>query len=82
MNIQAIPPSEPLLSNMPSGREYHTLKQWEAPVLEASTLASMRAPPDPEAEQYRPDGDDSDEEVSSSSKQPVGAYPGTSSDYY
>lgn len=81
MNIQAIPPAEPLLANMPSGREYHSLKSWEVPVLDASTLASMRAPPDSEAERYRPDGDDSEEEASTS-KEPVGAFPGTSSDYY
>lgn len=57
-------------------------------MLDPQTLASMRAPPDPEAEAYRPDGDDSDDEddenTSGPSKQgqPVGAFPGTTPAYY
>jgi len=73
---------------MPSGREYHSPKPWVPPVLEAQTLASMRAPPDTETKNYRPQSDDSDDEEDEGAGgprgagQPVGAFPGTSSNYY
>lgn len=79
VSIQVVPPSEPLIAKMPSGREYHSPKPWVPPDLDATSLASMRAPPDPEAERYRPGGDDSDSDAVES--EPVGAFPGTASDY-
>lgn len=65
------------MSSMPSGREIHTLKPFIPPVLEASVLESMRAPPD-RVDDYGSDAS-SDEEAERS--EPVGAFPGTKGDY-
>lgn len=47
MNSQPIPPSEPLLSHLPSGRDIHSAPPaYHAPSLEESELIRMRAPPD------------------------------------
>jgi hypothetical protein len=73
-----IPPSEPLLASMPSGREYHTTKMFVIPALDEVALIRMRAPPDP-SDTFEGDEDDSaDEDVRSP---PAGAFPGTKSDY-
>ncbi|TVY71286.1 pH-response regulator protein palC [Lachnellula suecica] len=76
INTQSIPPIGPLMSSMPSGREIHTLKPFIPPVLEASTLEAMRAPPD-RVDDYGRDGGASSEEE----QEPVGAFPGTKGDY-
>lgn len=65
------------MSSMPSGREIHSLKLYVPPVLDASVLESMRAPPD-RADDYGGD-ETSDEEAES--PEPVGAFPGTKGDY-
>jgi hypothetical protein len=65
------------MSSMPSGREIHTLKPFIPPVLEASVLESMRAPPD-RVDDYGSDAS-SDEEAERG--EPVGAFPGTKDDY-
>ncbi|QKX55279.1 uncharacterized protein TRUGW13939_02371 [Talaromyces rugulosus] len=80
---QVVPPSEPLLSNMPSGRDIHRPPgAYTPPSLDAAQLARMRAPPD-EAEQELASlavEDDSDDGVSPSSERvPPGTFPGTSS---
>lgn len=46
MLTQAIPPTGPLLAQMPSGREIHSIKPFEPPVLSAEVLEAMRAPPE------------------------------------
>ncbi|KAL8644233.1 MAG: hypothetical protein Q9210_007356, partial [Variospora velana] len=86
INTQLIPPFEPLLASMPSGREIHSLKPYVPPELDAGALEKMRAPPDPdEARALIDDGDDSsDEDVPARSDLP-GAFPGrstTGSEYY
>ncbi|KAF6830778.1 pH-response regulator protein palC [Colletotrichum plurivorum] len=46
MNVQVVPPVGPLLAQMPSGREMHTLKPFQPPTLDRSILEAMRAPPE------------------------------------
>jgi hypothetical protein len=79
MNTQAIPPVGPLLARMPSGREIHSLKPYQPPLLEREVLEGMRAPP------TRPDdfGNDlsSDDEGKADAPMPVGAFPGTNREY-
>jgi hypothetical protein len=61
VGMQLIPPSEPLLASMPSGREYHTTKMFVVPALDEDALVRMRAPPDP-SEAFEGDEDDSADE--------------------
>lgn len=63
---------------MPSGREIHSIKPFELPILDVQMLESMRAPPDRE-DRLAEDGDSSDED--DNSRAPVGAFPGTQADY-
>lgn len=79
-NAQLVPPSGPLLANLPSGREYHTPKPYQIPTLEADVIARMRAPPDPRDAGFRGDEDDSANEDESTAD-PVGAFPGTKGNY-
>lgn len=76
--IQLIPPSEPLLASMPSGREYHTTKMFVIPALDEHSLIRMRAPPDP-SDAFRGEEEDSADEDERSA--PAGAFPGTKADY-
>jgi hypothetical protein len=64
---------------MPSGRDIHSVKPFEVPVLDPVTLEMMRAPPDMD-DNYGEEGDSSDDETKVGSA-PVGAYPGTGDDY-
>ncbi|KAK0617888.1 hypothetical protein B0T17DRAFT_509475 [Bombardia bombarda] len=48
MFTQPIAPTGTLLAQMPSGREIHTLKPYQPPMLDSSVLEAMRAPPDRE----------------------------------
>jgi hypothetical protein len=83
VNVQLVPDFEPLLAQMPSGREYHTPEPWSPPVLDAGTLMQMRAPPEPEDRAFKGDEDDSgDEDVyEGATGEPVGAFPGSAADY-
>ncbi|KAK0661046.1 pH-response regulator protein palC [Lasiodiplodia hormozganensis] len=88
VGVQTIPPIEPLLASMPSGREYHTPKPYQLPHLDEFTVARMRAPPEPSAGGGGFTGveDDSGDEEESQHRavgdgDPVGAFPGTSADY-
>ncbi|THZ96213.1 pH-response regulator protein palC [Aureobasidium pullulans] len=77
INVQAVPPSEPLMATMPSGREYHTQKPYMPPQLDVSLLARLRAPVDPQQRAFGGDEDDSGDE--GAAKEPVvvpGAFPG------
>lgn len=74
---QVIPPTGPLLAQMPSGREIHTVKPFHLPLLDPSTLEAMRAPPDraDESGTYP----SSDDETPGESA--PGAFPGTQGEY-
>lgn len=75
---QPIPPFGPLLAQMPSGRDIHTIKPYEPPSLDTEVLEAMRAPPD------RSDdvgGHASSDEETVVNPAPPGAYPGRSPDY-
>lgn len=79
MFTQDIPAAGSLLAQMPSGREIHSIKPFQPPVLDISSLDAMRAPPD------RSDdlGDDqsSGDEGTLVDSNPVGAFPGTHGEY-
>ncbi|CZT40892.1 related to PalC protein [Rhynchosporium secalis] len=77
INTQVIPPPGPLVASMPSGREIYTLTPWNPPALDSSILENMRAPPD-RADDYGSDASSDDE---NQQQNPVGAFPGTKSDY-
>ncbi|KAL8721467.1 MAG: hypothetical protein Q9181_007698, partial [Wetmoreana brouardii] len=89
INTQLVPPSEPLLAGMPSGREMHSSKSYVPPELDADVLEKLRAPPNLKDERVLMDDDEnsSDEEVSTENGLP-GAFPSTSasghtaSEYY
>lgn len=76
INTQLVPPFEPLLAGMPSGREIHVSKPYVPPELDADVLEKMRAPPDPQDERALMDdgNDSSDEEVPAENGVP-GAFP-------
>ncbi|KAM7207657.1 hypothetical protein V8F20_001924 [Naviculisporaceae sp. PSN 640] len=78
---QAIPPTGPLFAQMPSGREIHTIKPYQPPLLDAYVLEAMRAPPDA-SDDVRGGGDSSDgDDDTLVGGPPVGAFPGTYGDY-
>ncbi|KAL3417517.1 pH-response regulator protein palC [Phlyctema vagabunda] len=79
INTQHIPPTGPLLASMPSGREIHSLKPFEPPVLESEILETMRAPPG-ENDDFE-NAASSDEDEAAAGQGPVGAFPGTRDDY-
>lgn len=80
MGLQHIPPSEPLLASMPSGREYHMTKFFVPPALDEDAIIRMRAPPDPSEPSYEGAEDDSDDEDLRDKTAP-GAFPGTKAEY-
>lgn len=81
INVQLVPPYEPLLAGLPSGREYHVPKPWNPPVLSMDALVRMRAPPTPDEKAFRGEEEDSGGEGGYGSPEPVGAFPGTGNDY-
>jgi hypothetical protein len=83
VNVQIVPPFEPLLASMPSGREYHTPQPYNPPNLDPATLSQMRAPPDPDEAAFRGEEEDSggEEAYGAARGDPVGAFPGTGNDY-
>lgn len=77
-----MPPSEPLLASMPSGREYHTPKPFVIPALDEDAIIRMRAPPDPGDAAFEGEEEDSDdEEERDNTNAPVGAFPGAKAEY-
>lgn len=74
---QVIPPSGPLLQQMPMGREIHTLKTFQPPQLDPATLEAMRAPPDRSDDAALYPSSDEDDMMGT----PIGAFPGTQGDY-
>ncbi|OJJ46196.1 hypothetical protein ASPZODRAFT_159753 [Penicilliopsis zonata CBS 506.65] len=62
INTQIIPPSGPLLANLPSGRDIHSPPgPYKPPLLDEDQLVRMRAPP--EEDNIRPESEDSEEEA-------------------
>ncbi|KAH8905085.1 hypothetical protein BR93DRAFT_979764 [Coniochaeta sp. PMI_546] len=76
MFTQVIPAPGSLLAQMPSGREIHTVKPFQPPVLDSATLEAMRAPPDRSDEVG--EGLSSDEETLA---EVPGTFPGTHGEY-
>lgn len=81
INVQTVPPFEPLLASMPSGRDYPKPEPYRPPILDHSTLAQLRAPPQPSQEVFRGNEDDSGDEVGYGRSEPVGAFPGSEAEY-
>lgn len=77
---QAIPSPASLLSGLPSGREIHSIKPYEAPRLSAQSLEAMRAPPD-RVDDYGEEPLSSDEDEKAAKIPPPGAFPGTQDQY-
>ncbi|KAK7923384.1 hypothetical protein PG985_007455 [Apiospora marii] len=77
---QAIPSPASLLSGLPSGREIHSIKPYEAPKLSAQSLEAMRAPPD-RVDDYGEEPLSSDEDEKAAKIPPPGAFPGTQDQY-
>lgn len=77
INTQLIPPSDPLVANMPSGRDIHSTKPFVPPSLGEDTLARMRAPPSV-GEMGDESGSSSDEGGEAHSDLP-GTFPGSTS---
>ncbi|KAI9760721.1 MAG: hypothetical protein M4579_001459 [Chaenotheca gracillima] len=82
INTQLIPPWNPLLANLPSGRDIPNVGPFNPPHLDESTLAKMRAPPEPGVRGFEGDEDDSEDDESgrrtgSQANMPPGAFPGT-----
>ncbi|KAG7008919.1 NADH-ubiquinone oxidoreductase 12 kda subunit [Physcia stellaris] len=78
VNTQVVPPSGPLIANMPSGRDIHSTKLYKPPVLDADTLARMRAPPNKGDDAFAGDdssSSDDDEDLPRPAQLP-GTFPG------
>ncbi|KAG6014112.1 hypothetical protein E4U54_005807 [Claviceps lovelessii] len=75
MNTQAIPPVNSLLPKMPSGREVHSVKPYQPPVLDRDVLESMRSLPDREDDVL----DDASSDDDKGGPNAPGAFPGTPS---
>lgn len=79
VDIQVVPPSDPLLANLPSGRDVFDVEPYVTPKLEEDVLSRMRAPPDLIQHDGANDSDSNDE--SEARIDPVGAFPGTKDGY-
>ena len=75
-----IPPSDPLIASMPSGRDLHTNKPFNPPRLDEETLARMKAPPKSGlVQEGLLENDSSDDEAALSQKVALpGEFPDTS----
>lgn len=78
-----VPPYEPLLAGMPSGRDFHSPKAWVPPALDEGVLESMRVMPDSGRAAFRGTEEDSGDEDGriGGPAEPVGAFPGTGREY-
>jgi hypothetical protein len=84
VNVQLVPDFEPLVAQMPSGRDFHPPQQpWTPPVLDAGTLMQLLAPVEQAGRAFKGDEDDSGSEdgYGGVTGEPVGAFPGTAADY-
>ncbi|KAL8824441.1 MAG: hypothetical protein Q9170_008156, partial [Blastenia crenularia] len=89
INTQLVPPFEPLLASVPSGREIHSPTMYAPPELDADVLEKMRAPPDPvEARALMRDDSDSSDDGGPPHNDLPGAFPSksvsgtTTTEYY
>lgn len=73
-----VPPSGPLVTNMPTGREIHSTQPYVPPNLDAEVVAQMRAPPDPDEGPDVGESGSSDEEDGKQQSTLPGAFPGSS----
>ncbi|KAK4147684.1 uncharacterized protein C8A04DRAFT_8824 [Dichotomopilus funicola] len=81
MLTQPIPSTGPLLAQMPSGREIHSIKPYQPPVLAPEVLEAMRAPPDRSDEAEGGDYPSSDDEGLGAVNSAIpGAFPGRTLD--
>ena len=80
INTQIVPPSEALISKMPSGRDIHLAKQYQPPNLDEDTLANLRAPPSDihQAESVEDDDSSSSEAEEKGRNELPGTFPGSS----
>ncbi|KAF1824408.1 uncharacterized protein K489DRAFT_408788 [Dissoconium aciculare CBS 342.82] len=89
VNIQAVPPLEPLLAGMPGGREFpHQIRPFSLPELDAAEFARLRAPLDPDEVAYSrrggeeaDSGDEAPRGAGPGHGAPAGAFPGTAGEY-
>ncbi|KAJ5953016.1 uncharacterized protein N7479_011429 [Penicillium vulpinum] len=73
INTQLIPPSAPLLSNLPSGRDIHSPPApYQPPSLDQDQLMRMRAPPDEKHDIQVGSDDDSEDDAG---RAPPGGFP-------
>jgi hypothetical protein len=79
VDVQVVPPSDPLVANLPSGRDVFEAEPYQPPRLEEDILSKMRAPPDM-IDRRGADDSDSDDDMQVH-KDPVGAYPGMKQEY-
>ncbi|KAG5983435.1 hypothetical protein E4U55_008205 [Claviceps digitariae] len=77
MNTQAIPPVNSFLPKIPSGREVHSIRPYQPPVLDKDVLEAMRSLPDREDNVV----DDASSDDEKGGPNAPGAFPGASSDY-
>ncbi len=75
INMQTIPPSAPLLAQLPTGREIYTVKPYEPPTLGPGVLASLRAQPEDGEQDEESDSEDDKE------RSVPGSYGGSGSYY-
>ncbi|KAF1969049.1 pH-response regulator protein-like protein palC [Bimuria novae-zelandiae CBS 107.79] len=81
MSVQIVPPSDPLLATMPSGREYHAPKPYIIPTLAEDAIVRMRAPPDPGDAFEGEEEDSAEEDARAATPAPMGAFPGSKAEY-
>lgn len=82
INVQVVPPFEPLLASMPSGRDYPKPEPYKPPILDQGTLGRLRAPIQPSQQVFRGEEEDSGDEAGyGRGGQPVGAFPGSEAEY-
>ncbi|KAL9098427.1 MAG: hypothetical protein Q9163_005908 [Psora crenata] len=78
INTQLIPPLQPLVSSMPSGRDIHSPKPFNPPLLDDETLSRMRAAPDRNPVEACMDDEDSSADDSDARRSGVpGDFPGS-----
>lgn len=77
INTQLIPPSAPLLANLPSGRDIHTPPApYNPPSIDEGQLLRMRAPPNGNEDlNFGCDLDDSEEEGEPVTQGSPGGFP-------
>jgi hypothetical protein len=77
-NVQIVPEWKDLVKTMPSGRDMPLPGPWQAPMLDESELARMRAPPEVNAVEESSSGDEDGDTGHRPSKTP-GSFPGDDS---